>query len=74
MSRERLLSTLALIRAGVEFDSKTWSLDAVEDPSVYRSRGEDTRTLATKLMDDVYSLSSTLSKGESSFVLSQAIR
>lgn len=63
MSRERLLSTLALIRAGVEFGSKTWSLDAVEDPSVHRSRGEDMTTLAKKLMDDVYSLSSTLSKG-----------
>jgi len=65
MSRERLLSTLALIRAGVEFGSKSWSLDAVEDPSVHRSRGEDMTTLAKKLMDDVYSLSSTLSKGES---------
>ncbi|ORY76938.1 trafficking protein particle complex subunit 10 [Leucosporidium creatinivorum] len=62
MSRERLLSTLALIRAGVEFGSKSWSLDAVEDPSVHRSRGEDMTTLAKKLMDDVYSLSSTLSK------------
>lgn len=36
----------------------------MEDPSVHRSRGEDMTTLAKKLMNNVYSLSSTLSKGE----------
>lgn len=65
MSRERLLSTLALIRAGVEFGSKSWSLDAVEDASLHHSREQVMARLATKLMDDVYALSSTLSKGES---------
>lgn len=63
MSRERLLSTLALIRAGVEFNSKTWSLDAVEEPSELHSKEDDSATLARRLMDDVYSLSSALSKG-----------
>ena len=63
MSRERLLSTLALIRAGVEFGSTSWSLDAVTEPSEHRSREQDSAELAQQLMEDVYNLSSTLSKG-----------
>lgn len=64
MPRERLLSTLALIRAGVELGSKEWDLDAVHEASMRFTRTEDMEKLATQLMKDVYDLSSTLSKGE----------
>lgn len=61
MPKERLLSTLALIRAGVEYGSTLWSLDVASQlsPTI-----EGLSDLAKRLMDDVYSLSSLLSKGE----------
>ncbi|KAI5476177.1 hypothetical protein MNV49_000338 [Pseudohyphozyma bogoriensis] len=52
MTKERLLSSLALIRTGVEFGGKEWKLDTDEDEV----------ELARRLMKDVYDLSKTLSK------------
>ncbi|SCV73847.1 BQ2448_6277 [Microbotryum intermedium] len=56
MDKEELLSTLALIRAGVEFESKKWDLEGFE------KEGEDSESLAKRLMKDVYELSKGLSK------------
>ncbi|SDA01500.1 BZ3500_MvSof-1268-A1-R1_Chr10-1g02728 [Microbotryum saponariae] len=56
MNKEELLSTLALVRAGVEFESKKWDLRGVE------KEGEDEEGLAKRLMKDVYELSKGLSK------------
>lgn len=64
MSRERLLSTLALIRAGAELGTSRWNLDSVCEPSLKHSREEDMSNLAKKLMNDVYTLSSKLAKGK----------
>lgn len=65
MAKERLLSTLALVRAGVEQGSKAWTLDP---PDFGTGAGEDDgerRTgLARELMKDVYDLSGKLTKGE----------
>ncbi|SGY18944.1 BQ5605_C014g07514 [Microbotryum silenes-dioicae] len=56
MDKEELLSTLALVRAGVEFESQKWDLRGVE------KEGEDEESLAKRLMKDVYELSKGLSK------------
>lgn len=56
MPKERLLSTLALVRAGIEFGDNVWHLEQDE--------GEDgAKDLAAKLMKDVYELSGGLNKG-----------
>lgn len=62
MSRERLLSTLALLRSGVEFRSNSWRLETAE--AVDTGSGDSSVELAKKLMDDVYQLSGTLTKGQ----------
>lgn len=55
MPKERLLSTLALVRAGIEFGDNVWHLEQDE--------GEDgAKDLAAKLMKDVYELSGGLNK------------
>lgn len=36
MPKERLLSTLALVRAGVEYRSKVWALDIDQEASIDR--------------------------------------
>ncbi|GAA5937732.1 transport protein particle complex II subunit TRS130 [Sporobolomyces koalae] len=59
MSKERLLSTLALIRSGIEFGSKRWSLRALREDG---DGHEKDKELATTLMEDVYKLSATLTK------------
>lgn len=64
MPKERLLSTLALVRAGVEYRSKVWALDIDQEASIALSPQERMAELAEKLMDDVYKLSTMLSKGE----------
>lgn len=61
MPRDRLLSTLALVRSGVIVGSKEWALEPVLDQVVDWKR--QNTELAKKLMDDVYRLSGTLSKG-----------
>lgn len=60
MPKERLLSTLALVRAGIEYGSKVWRLEPVGEGDP-----ESGERLAKHLMDDVYSLSSGLAKGAS---------
>lgn len=62
MSRERLLSTLALLRSGVEFRSNSWRLETAG--AVDTGAGKSSVELAKKLMDDVYELSGTLTKGK----------
>ena len=64
MPKDRLLSTLALVRAGVEYSSKIWAIEIDDDASVALSPQERTVELAQKLMDDVYSLSTMLNKGD----------
>lgn len=65
MSKERLLSTLALLRAGIELGSKSWSLGLEGDGTDSVKASNAARLeLAKRLTDDVYQLSSTLSKGE----------
>lgn len=61
LSKERLLSTLALIRSGIEFGAKEWSLRALREDDD-DDEGKDAE-LAKSLMKDVYDLSGTLSKG-----------
>lgn len=65
MSKERLLSTLALVRAGIEYGSKVWSLDTLREASSSMSKEEGNRVLAQRLMDQVYELSGLLLKGTS---------
>lgn len=62
MSKERLLSTLALVRTGVEFGGKTWGLDLNRGKETVRS------SLADKLMKEIYDLSALLTKGSSPFL------
>ncbi|GEM10221.1 transmembrane protein [Rhodotorula toruloides] len=62
MPKDRLLSTLALVRSGVTVGSKDWGLEPVLDHVVDWKR--QNAELAKKLMDDVYQLSATLSKGD----------
>ncbi|KAM0751302.1 hypothetical protein T439DRAFT_325449 [Meredithblackwellia eburnea MCA 4105] len=64
MPRDRLLSTLSLIRAGVEFESKDWNLDIPPStvPAADLSKGERMKELAAELMQTVYKLSGLLSK------------
>lgn len=65
MAKERLLSTLALIRAGVEQGARRWSLDALAEGAEDDVEAEEKRAqLARALMGDVYDLSGKLSKGE----------
>ncbi|GAA5906420.1 hypothetical protein JCM8208_004655 [Rhodotorula glutinis] len=60
MPRDRLLSTLALVRAGVTYGGKTWGLEAlVEEGAEVESQNE---VCARRLMRDVYDLSATLTK------------
>lgn len=61
MPRDRLLSTLALVRAGVTYGGRTWGLEAlVEEGADVESQNEE---CARRLMRDVYELSATLTKG-----------
>ncbi|BGP01777.1 hypothetical protein NBRC10513v2_005416 [Rhodotorula toruloides] len=60
MPKDRLLSTLALVRSGVSVGSKEWGLEPVLDHVVDWKR--QNAELAKKLTDDVYQLSATLSK------------
>ncbi|GAA5977541.1 hypothetical protein JCM10908_005008 [Rhodotorula pacifica] len=60
MPREQLLSTLALVRAGVPVGGKTWNLDELLDDSM--DRAAQSVALASKLMGDVHRLSSALTK------------
>ncbi|TKA56715.1 hypothetical protein B0A53_01910 [Rhodotorula sp. CCFEE 5036] len=60
MPREQLLSTLALVRAGVATGGQTWNLDELLDDST--DRAEQSVALATRLMEDVHNLSSALTK------------
>lgn len=62
MPREQLLSTLALVRAGVATGGQTWNLDELLDDST--DRAEQSVALATRLMEDVHNLSSALTKGD----------
>ncbi|BGP56856.1 hypothetical protein JCM8202v2_004489 [Rhodotorula sphaerocarpa] len=60
MPRDQLLSTLALVRAGVPPHAKEWALDAVLDETAGKlERNED---LARRLMADVHALSGALTK------------
>ncbi|GAA6024476.1 hypothetical protein JCM10207_004507 [Rhodosporidiobolus poonsookiae] len=63
MTKERLLSTLALIRSGMAAGSTEWSLETVadEDPSVGHDLARQVTT-AKRLMEDVQQLSGLLSK------------
>lgn len=63
MPRDQLLSTLALVRAGVEYGSRRWSLDALLDGDDGADLAAQNEKLAKRLMDDVYRLSATLTKG-----------
>ncbi|GAA5847602.1 hypothetical protein JCM3766R1_000806 [Sporobolomyces carnicolor] len=60
MPKERLLSTLALIRSGIEIGAREWSLRALREDEDHED--DNDAELATSLMRDVYELSSTLSK------------
>ncbi|GAA5971043.1 hypothetical protein JCM21900_002788 [Sporobolomyces salmonicolor] len=62
MPKERLLSTLALVRAGIQFGSKKWELPALSDGGSGEERRVQNAKLAKQLMEDVYQLSGTLSK------------
>ncbi|KAM0790185.1 hypothetical protein ACM66B_005503 [Microbotryomycetes sp. NB124-2] len=55
MTRERLLSTLALIRAGMGLNSPGWTLEILESADAQAS-------IASRLLQDVRDLSKTLSK------------
>lgn len=72
MSKERLLSTLALIRSGIEIGAKEWNLRALREDDDEEERQDS--ELASSLMEDVYDLSSSLSKGTlSSPLLSNSV-
>ncbi|CEQ40052.1 SPOSA6832_01657 [Sporobolomyces salmonicolor] len=62
MPKERLLSTLALVRAGIQFGSKKWELPALSDGGSGEEQRVQNAKLAKQLMEDVYQLSGTLSK------------
>lgn len=75
MPRDRLLSTLALVRAGVTYGGRRWGVEEalLEEGMGGGADGEDVARLneeaAGRLMRDVYELSGTLTKGVSSTVL-----
>ena len=60
MSKERLLSTLALVRSGIEFGAKEWNLRALTEDG---DGSEKVVELAASLMKDVHELSAELTKG-----------
>ncbi|BGP18137.1 hypothetical protein JCM10213v2_006192 [Rhodosporidiobolus nylandii] len=65
LPKDRLLSTLALIRTGMTSQPPRWGLEAVADEGTGSGDGKARMAaLAKKLMDDVYTLSATLSKDE----------
>lgn len=55
MSREWLLSTLALVRAGIEYDGKEWSQD-------HMAGADERARLASRLVDDIRTLAAKLDK------------
>ncbi|GAA5860671.1 hypothetical protein JCM3774_006246 [Rhodotorula dairenensis] len=60
MPRDQLLSTLALVRAGVPAGAKSWALnEVVENPA---DRAAQSAELAKRLMADVHRLSGALTK------------
>ncbi|GAA6060213.1 hypothetical protein JCM10212_002292 [Sporobolomyces blumeae] len=59
MPKERLLSTLALVRSGVEFGAKEWTMPSLHEDGDGKEKDAE---LAKKLMEDVHELSTTLSK------------
>lgn len=65
MPKERLLSTLALVRSGVEFGSPKWELDTGNTTETLLERDKRTLELAQKLMGDVAELAENLEKGGS---------
>ncbi|GAA6031407.1 hypothetical protein JCM8097_005646 [Rhodosporidiobolus ruineniae] len=62
LPKDRLLSTLALVRSGMTFGSRRWSLEAVVEDGEGGGGEEGERRLAEELMKAVYELSSTLAK------------
>lgn len=61
MPRDQLLSTLALVRAGVPAGAEAWALDELlQDPT---DRATQNAELAKNLMQDVHRLSGALTKG-----------
>jgi hypothetical protein len=72
LPKERLLTSLALVRAGIEFGSISWSLDSLRDTESPTSSPEEKKKLATQLMADVRRLASLLTKG--AFILESASR
>ncbi|GAA5886852.1 hypothetical protein JCM6882_005915 [Rhodosporidiobolus microsporus] len=60
MPKDHLLSTLALVRAGMDAASGRWGLAAVVDDDTRAATGNS--ALANELMDDVYRLSGSLNK------------
>lgn len=81
MEREGLLSNLALVRAGIEFGSRTWRLhsvrrsadsgEAAEEEGEEEGEGEgqegEQEENAGKLMSEVRRLAGTLTKGMRDF-------
>lgn len=63
MPRDRLLSTLALLRAGMELNSPKWDLSILQDESKLASE-EGATSLADALVSDVKLLSQSLTKGQ----------
>ncbi|GAA5867425.1 hypothetical protein JCM8547_007499 [Rhodosporidiobolus lusitaniae] len=62
MPRDRLLSTLALVRSGMVTGAQRWELDALVEESAAWGDIEKKRAVASSMMKDVYELSSSLSK------------
>lgn len=52
------------MRAGIEFGSKSWSLDSLRNVESPVSSPEQSKALAVRLMSDVHSLAGLLSKGK----------
>lgn len=61
LDRERLLSSLALLRSGTEVVGRRWSLDCIADDVIGPSTARP--SIARGLLDVVHRLSSSLTKG-----------
>lgn len=62
MPREWLLSTLALVRSGIEFGAKEWHQPVAMRSEAERGETEEQTALATRLIADVRRLASKLEK------------
>lgn len=64
LEKEQLLTTLALLRSGVEPGARAWRIDPSVLEALGMPQGSSSSDVATRLMDNVYRLAKPFEKGE----------